>query len=322
MRRYSFWGLAMMCLLLGSGAAPAAEPALRWKEDPGKVLALERGDKELWALHFDAREGKPYFHPLRTVSGHDLTWFRPDDHPWHLGLWFSWKLINGLNYWETDAKAGLCEGTTELTDVKISKHDDFSATVICQISYHPPQKPAVLTETRTLTIRPPQADGTYSIDWHAAFSAGDQPVTLDRTKPPSQGGPAWGGYAGLSLRSAKTQTQRVTLDSTGWQNSAKLMGWGKPADWMDLSGLVDEPTKTAAGLTIFDHPSSLRHPTPWYINMDGTFGCIIPAPLFAEPLKLKPQEQFTLFYRLLVHDGPADAARLNAEFAQFAKSGH
>ena len=319
MLRPALFGLAALILAIQSGAASAAESPLSWKEYPGKSLALHCGDKELWALHLDAKEGKPYFHPLRTVSGHDLTWLRPPDHPWHLGLWFSWKEINGVNYWETDPNTGLCQGATEVTDIKATRHDDFSATIVIQLSYHPPGKPPVLAETRTLTITPPQPDRTYTIDWHAAFTAGAEPVTLESTKPAALGGPAWGGYAGLTFRSVKTMTDRVVLDSNGWRNTAKLMGSGRTANWMDLSGVVDEPTKATAGVAVLDHPASLRHPTPWYVYMDGTFGCIIPSPLFATPLKLKPHEQFVLFYRVLIHDGPADPARLNAEFSRFSK---
>ena len=29
-----------------------------------------------------------------------MTADRPPDHIWHHGLWFSWKFINKVNYWE------------------------------------------------------------------------------------------------------------------------------------------------------------------------------------------------------------------------------
>ncbi|MBA7592916.1 Vitamin B12 transporter BtuB [subsurface metagenome] len=53
----------------------------------------------IWKFNFDKTEGKPYFHPLALEDGTPLTWLRPEDHPWHRGFWFSWKYINGLNYW-------------------------------------------------------------------------------------------------------------------------------------------------------------------------------------------------------------------------------
>ena len=53
----------------------------------------------IWQYNFNNRFGKPYFHPVR-VKNSTLTCVSPPDHPWHLGLWFSWKYINGVNYWE------------------------------------------------------------------------------------------------------------------------------------------------------------------------------------------------------------------------------
>ena len=49
------------------------------------------------------------------------------------------------------------------------------------MKYHPPGKPAVLTEKRTLEVSPPAADGAYFIDWLGVFTAGDTDVLLDRT---------------------------------------------------------------------------------------------------------------------------------------------
>ncbi len=33
----------------------------------------------------DVASPRPYFHPLRTLAGKEVTNIRPDDHPWHMG---------------------------------------------------------------------------------------------------------------------------------------------------------------------------------------------------------------------------------------------
>lgn len=314
----ALWGLPAASF--GADRVEAAEKPspFAWVEEPGKSFALSKNGNILWQIHFDAKEGKPYIHPLRTAGGKDLTWHRPEDHPWHLGLWFSWKLINGLNYWETNRATGLCQGTTAIRDVKIEKKPGNSAVISIALDYHPPGQPALLTEARTITITPPAADGSYRIGWHAVFTAGGTKVLLDRTKPSSQGGPPWGGYAGLTYRSLKTMTQREALDSTGWKNTGKIMGSGRPANWIDLSGQVDADGGTA-GVAILDHPLSWRHPSPWYVYMDGTFGAIKTAPIYHEPVTLEPGQKITLSYLVLVHDGRGDAARINAEYERFSK---
>ena len=140
---------------------------------------------------------------------------------------------------------------------------------------------------------------------------------LDRTPPQQAGGPAWGGYAGLTFRSAATMTGRVAMDSNGFTQSERIMGSGKSAGWMDLSGTVDEASGARAGVTLFDHPSNPRHPTPWYLYLDGKFGAIKSAPIYAEPLTLDAGASFTLRYRVLIHPGMGKADALRSEFQRF-----
>ena len=52
-----------------------------------------------WTYHWGARR-RPYVHPLRTPAGHVLTRNAPADHPWHHGLWFTIKYVDGDNFWE------------------------------------------------------------------------------------------------------------------------------------------------------------------------------------------------------------------------------
>ena len=78
------------------------------------------GPKILWRLNHDRQQGKPFFHPLCLADGTELTALRPADHVWHRALWFSWKFINGLNYWEEDPKTGQSEGQTEILGLEVS----------------------------------------------------------------------------------------------------------------------------------------------------------------------------------------------------------
>jgi hypothetical protein len=314
-KRVPFFAAAICMVPL----VPAASAQWVLKEVPEQSLAMEKDGKLVWQFNFGNDDPKPFFHPLRTVDGHDLTWLRPDDHPWHLGLWFSWKSINGKNYWESDRTTGKSEGVTEVTEAKVTKNADVSADVKLRLSYHLPDGPEVLGEVRTVRISPPDADGAYRIDFQHVFTAASGKVVLDRTPPQSAGGPRWGGYAGLSLRSAATMTDRVALDSNGFTNTGPIMGSGKTANWMDLSGTVDEASKGKAGVTLIEHPASFRHPTPWYIYFDGKFGAIKSAPIYAEPITLEAGKSFTLRYRVLIHPGMGETATLATEYQEFAK---
>ena len=79
----------------------------------------------------------PYFHPLRTTDGRLMTWDRPPDHLWHHGLWFSWKFINKINYWELDAKTGRPAGRTSWSNIRIATGRDLKARIDMDLAYRP-----------------------------------------------------------------------------------------------------------------------------------------------------------------------------------------
>src|SRR5690606_19480251 len=146
---------ALMATLTGclSATTQTASDQLQWIEDSERI-ALLRNDTVLWQLNIDPAQDKPYFHPLRTPAGHDLTLERPADHPWHRGLWFSWKTINGINYWEEDVEAGVSEGRSIIQQVESQLNDDHSARITIHITYRDTIGPTI-REQRTLHIDPP-----------------------------------------------------------------------------------------------------------------------------------------------------------------------
>src|SRR5581483_6272953 len=42
---------------------------------------------------------KPYFHPLKTLAGNEVSLFRPYDHLWHTGLSMTASNLSGQNFW-------------------------------------------------------------------------------------------------------------------------------------------------------------------------------------------------------------------------------
>ena len=295
----------LACLFFAAVTTQAA--SLNWQQT-GTSLALCNGTNVVWRLVYDPQQPKTYFHPLATIDGQVLTAFRPPDHPWHRGLWWSWKHINGLNYWEEDKKTGKSQGINELTGAKITTNADFSARAELTFSYHPPEKPALLTETRTLAVSRPDTNGNYRIDWTSVFTVGDAPIKLERTPPRKKGGVAWGGYAGLSLRFPHGIKGWSFLTSENVKDPAKGSGMG--ASWADFSN-------AEAGITVFDHPGNLRHPSPWYLNAELPY--FSPALLYDDPLELGAKQELKLHYRVMVHSRAMTSTALQAEWESFSK---
>ena len=142
------------------------------------------------------------FHPVALAGGPVLTWDRPKDHPWHRALWFSWKFINGVNYWEPNAQSGTLDGRTEWSNLQSELRPDFSARLSMEITYRPADGSPVLKERRVIAISAPAQDGSYSMDWQMTFTALDKAVVFERTPPPGEPeGKPWGGCSGLAVPS-------------------------------------------------------------------------------------------------------------------------
>ncbi len=262
-------------------------------------LSLTVGNQPLWTLHHDPAEGKPYFHPLTAMDGTTFTDLRPQDHPWHRALWFSWKRINGINYWEEDRDTGKPRGGyTRLVSTRHQTLPSGELRIIQHLEYAPgPTADPILLETRTIVLRAPQPSELYTIDWSATFTAMESEVVLDRTPIVGQEhGTIWGGYAGLSIRLNQEMVKGTFLGSEGMEGT---QGHGKPAAWVCFQA------PAGPSLLFMDHPSNPRFPSKWYINQEMPY--FSPAVIFDGPLTLLRGEFLKLRYRVIVSSEKLDA---------------
>jgi hypothetical protein len=269
----------------------------------GSSLAWRSGTNFVWRFSFDAKKGKPFFHPVALPGGPALTNFQPEDHPWHYGLWFSWKYINHVNYWEEDRQTGKAEGTTRWTTPEIETHPDGSALVGMNLTYTNPSNRVDMTERRELDISAPRSDGSYTIDWHAHFVAGKDGAVLDRTAMPGEpDGRVNGGYAGLSLRMAGPPLGISFVSSTGlvshFENDR-----ARPA--ASAVGCNFTSDSTAVGsVAILSVPSNAGDNAPWYLINSEQMRFACAAILAPKPRTLQPGEHLDLQYRIVVRREP------------------
>ena len=311
-----------ICLSLGLSLPSLADSAFRWDTAHTNQLALVRDGTDVWRFHFDAAAStKPYFDPVCAVGGPPLTWARPPDHPWHYGLWFSWKYINGVNYWEEDK--GQSQGKTGWSVSKVETQPDGRAQIELALDYRPTAgAEPVLRERRTMVLSAPDASGAYTLDWTLVFTAGSQPVTLDRTPLPGEpNGQSWGGYAGLSIRYARAITNAETVASTVGRVPRDAAGrLDVTAAAAEQNGVVDGKPY---GLAVLAHPANPRAPGDWYPieNPSAPFYYLNASFLLKSACALKSGEALTLRYRVCVHPGRWDAAALRQASAQYAGGG-
>jgi hypothetical protein len=281
---------------------------MRLVHEIGRSIALHAGgsDAPVWRYVYDTAKPKPFFHPVCTPRGHVLTNFEPHDHLWHRGLWFTFKFINKENFWEERPPFGM-QRTAGAPG--INHEPEGAINLFSRVDWvRPDGQTVVIREQRQMTHRPLD-DDAYAIDFYTTLVA-QADLEIDRT-PYTR----WGGYGGLILRGTRNWQKTRVLLSDGTETERPT---GPRAAWADLSGKLDGGPEQTGGFAIFDHPSNLRHPTPWYGGAEEFQNYVNAALLFHEPMQLASGASLSLRYRVLVHDGIWDAARLQSAWDAYA----
>ncbi len=263
-------------------------------------------ERPLWRYVYGGKP-KPFFHPLCTPNGNELTLMEPSDHVWHRGLWFTIKFVNGENFWEEKPAIPWGNQNTILPPLITHKENDV-ITVDSNLNWTRPNGETIIKEVRSWTYSPVDCD-SYTLDFTFSLTP-TADALLDRTPFTT-----WGGYGGLTFRGSRNWVKTVLTFDDG---STSDRPTPKISKWCDLTGPIDGGRGSIAGVATFDHPSNLRHPTPWYGGTGiGHYYCA--AFLFHEPYKLEANKTLTMKYRVLVHDNAVPVDRMNALYDTWAK---
>lgn len=302
--------------------APLGHSAVQVYAQDGKLLAV---------YHWGREHRQPFFHPLYSYrSSEPLTCFAPWDHPWHKGLWWSWKYVNRINFWERLAQEGEGEGQSIVSDHDISAQPDGSIRIQQRLAMQSIQSlETYLVEDRRITIAPslPGWPDAWRLDWEATTTA-LLDCELSVTPYPEA---SWGGYAGLNFRPNRSMGWGETIrNSEGHEGHPACHG--QRARWAAYCGRLDgdetaTPTSPSqAGLAILDHPRNPSYPTPFYAWSTGddnrSFGFLAAAPLMhVGRLDLSNGDQLQFRYRVILFDGCIQSDRLSEAWESFAATG-
>lgn len=257
-----------------------------------RILAYGYGEED---------DPNPSFHVVKTIEGHQLTLYRPWDHPWHNGLFFSWKYINKFNFWEAIYHG---ENNVVVTDM-FTPFENEEIGFNQKLSYITYEGDKLLNENRTVQIQS-ESQG-YLIHWKSSFFTENGSITLESSENTER--TPWGGYGGLSCRLNRNFLSPVITTDLGVYSANDA--FAKPFKWCDYSGQLDGFTKERwAGICIMDHPSNQRFPSPklTYDYKDMQF--ISSAMLFNQPYVLNEGEELSLNYSFYIHDGAANKEEL------------
>ena len=128
----------------------------------------------------------------------------------------------------------------------------------------------------------------------------------------------------MCIRDSKRGVAEVFGTATNSEGVTGKKIWGRAAKWVDYSGPIDGKTM---GISIFDSPSNLRHPTTWHAR---EYGLVAANPFglhhFTKAKKgtgeheLKEGEQLNLRYRVVFHVGDCQTANVKALYKDFTET--
>ena len=283
---------------------------------PGYVALHDEGGALVTGYQFDHFNYQPFCHPVTLAGSIPLTMINPGDHPWHNGMYFSWKHLNGCNVWDFEASGGR---SGQVEHVSLDLNPDRPALTHV-IEWSDDEGTALLRDTRTLTVTPLAEDPFhYAYDWHFHFEALVPEVVCDADKQ-------WGNYAGLGIRFARGSANTV-MNAEGEQDWPE--NWNDPdryeSRWtayaVSLDGLPSRACHSNwGGVALFDHPSNPRHPTPWLTYDQINMQKIMAAFLKKEPYVFRQGEQLDLRYRAVPFRGQPKHVDLEAQWQAWAGS--
>ena len=278
------------------------------------------------SYHYQASLPKPVLFPLITASGKTLTRGFPIDpqpgervdHPHHMGHWFNYGDVNGLDFWNnSDAiPEEKLENYGKIVHSEIVKINQEEGSLITKSSWQNIAGESLLDETTVFKFS--QEGNTRVVDRYTTLTAledisfkdnkeGVFGVRVTRAMELPAKKPA------IFVDAQGNPTEVKVLDNTGvngnYLSSEGLEGndvWGTRAEWVKLYSTINEEP---VSITILDHPNNVGYPTYWHARDYGLFSA---NPLGQEVFSkgketlnfaLLNGESVTFHYRMLVHNG-------------------
>jgi hypothetical protein len=321
---FCFSAISMCCCCIGM--AQKADMVKIIKEENKNKINIFIGTKLFTTFLYPDTLEKPVLYPVYTSNGTMVTRGfpinplpgDPTDHPHHLGLWFNYENVNGLDFWN-NSYAIPSEKKHLYGWIKTDRILQTKNGAKGILSYHANwtnQKNDVLLEETTRF----EFSGTAHqriIDRLTILKATTDVLFAD----------AKDGMLGLrvahaleipSLKDQKfiddkgnVTTVKVSADSIANGNYLTSEGkqgdsaWSTRAVWCKMYGKMGNDSVSVA---IIDHPGNPNYPTFWHARGYGLFAAnplgekIFTNGKSEKNLQLKKGESVHFYYRIIIND--------------------
>lgn len=312
-------------------------PVALWaqKNEPVKVIksATENrvdvsiGGKPFTSFLYPDSLEKPVLFPLRAANGTVVTRGfpltpkegDPTDHPHHIGMWFNFENVNGLDFWN-NSYAIPANKKSQYGWIRTDKVLETSGGKTGRLAYHAnwtnQQKDVILEETTRFEF---SGDKTRRVIDRITTLKATIDVVFNDAKD---------GMLGLrvahELQMPTTEDQKFT-DNKGnvtvvkggtdhvangnYLTSAGKTGndaWSTRGVWCKVYGKTGADSVSVA---IIDHPKNPNYPTFWHARGYGLFAAnplgekVFTNGKSEKNLRLKKGEEVTFRYRIVISDG-------------------
>lgn len=324
---YAFAATILSQVFASSSFAQKKEQVKIVKNNQENKFDISIGGKPFTSFLYPTDLEKPVLYPIYSSKGTAVTRGfpvnpqpgDPTDHPHHLGLWFNFENVNGLDFWN-NSYAIPAEKKNMYGWIKTDRILKTSGGDKGTLAYHANwtnQKNEVLMEETT----------TYEFSGQGNQRIIDR-TTLLKAKTDVVFNDAKDGLLGLRVAHAleipSTTDQKFTddkgivtivkagtdkLPNGNYITSEGKQGndaWSTRAVWCKVYGKMGSDS---VSISIIDHKSNPNYPTFWHARGYGLFAAnplgekIFTNNKTAKNLTLKPGELVTFRYRVVIEEG-------------------
>ena len=316
------------------------------RKDAEKKVEIHVNGELFTAYIYPENIAKPVLYPIKSAKGNDISRGYPlepragerVDHPHHVGIWFNYGDVNGLDFWNNsdaipeDKKGGY--GSIIHTGILKAKEGKDKAELEVAADWVTPTGEVLLKEKTTFVF---SVEGTKRIiDRTTTLTAQAKPVAMTDNKEgmlgirvarelehPSDKPDVFTDANGIATSVPSLNNKGVT---GMYRSSAGKEGddvWGTRGTWVNLSG---EIKGEKIDLAIVDHPNNPGYPTYWHARGYGLFAAnTLGQKALSDgkdelKFKIASGKSATFRYRIVVNfDGEVNDQTMNKEFESFSK---
>ena len=329
-------------------SAQKAQPVKVVKAGSENKVDIFIGGKLFTSFLYPDTLEKPVLYPLHAANGTVVTRGfpldpqpgDPNDHPHHIGVWFNFENVNGLDFWNNsyaipaDKKNAYGHITTQ---PEIETNDGKKGILVYNANWRDHNNYSLLEEITQFTFA--SNENMHIIDRMTTLVADTTVVFKD----------AKDGLLGLrlahELQIPTKQTKEYTDDkgnvttvkgvTDSIANGNYLTSEGKEGDsawstrgrWCKVYGKIQNDS---VSITIIDHPQNPNYPTFWHARGYGLFAAnplgeaVFTNGKSRKDLTLKKGEYTTFRFRIIIQSSDKETLsveEINKLADEFAKQG-